>query len=175
VLSVGIPKSMMVRKREAFRAGKTPGADGVRKIPWKGEPAPFWFTAGVFYWLDWIGVYSPYSVGEMQIPTGLLWTIRVLPSRARVPAPILAFLLASSLLWAGQRDDLLNPLEIHNEIRVDPAAAPAVRDFFPSFHDYQGLVMFHPTLGYYASGRVNFTQDYRTFPDASRGASGCAV
>lgn len=26
--------------------------------------------------------------------------------------------------------------------------------------------MFHPTLGYYSSGRVNFIQDYRTFPDA---------
>ena len=26
--------------------------------------------------------------------------------------------------------------------------------------------MFHPTFGYYASGRVNFVQDYRTFPDA---------
>ena len=27
-------------------------------------------------------------------------------------------------------------------------------------------MLFHPTLGYYSSGRVSFTQDYRTFPDA---------
>jgi SAM-dependent MidA family methyltransferase len=60
----------------------------------------------------------------------------------------------------------LNQWEIHDEIRVDEAAAPAVKAFFPSFLDYQDLVMFHPTLGYYSSGRVSFTEDYRTFPDA---------
>jgi SAM-dependent MidA family methyltransferase len=64
------------------------------------------------------------------------------------------------------RSELLNPWEIHREIRVDPAAAPAVKDYFLSFLEYQDLVLFHPTLGYYSSGRVNFTSDYRTFPDA---------
>ena len=55
---------------------------------------------------------------------------------------------------------------IHRELRVDPAASPAVKEFFLSFSDYQDFVLFHPTLGYYSSGRVSFTQDYRTFPDA---------
>jgi SAM-dependent MidA family methyltransferase len=41
-----------------------------------------------------------------------------------------------------------------------------VKEFFPSFLEYQDLVMFHPRFGYYSSGRVNFVSDYRTFPDA---------
>jgi SAM-dependent MidA family methyltransferase len=64
------------------------------------------------------------------------------------------------------RGELLNPWEIHRELRVAVAAAPAVKEFFLSFLEYQDLVLFHPTLGYYSSGRVSFTQDYRTFPDA---------
>ncbi len=64
------------------------------------------------------------------------------------------------------RGEILNPWEIHRELRVAASAAPAVREFFLSFLEYQDLVLFHPTLGYYSSGRVSFTQDYRTFPDA---------
>src|SRR5580704_5519951 len=64
------------------------------------------------------------------------------------------------------RGELLNSWEIHHEVHVDPSAAPAVKDYFLSFLEYQDLVLFHPTLGYYSSGRVNFTSDYRTFPDA---------
>jgi SAM-dependent MidA family methyltransferase len=71
-----------------------------------------------------------------------------------------------SLPAADQRDELLNSWEIHNEIRVPASAAPAVQEFFLSFLEYQDLVLFHPTLGYYSSGRVDFTVDYRTFPDA---------
>lgn len=66
----------------------------------------------------------------------------------------------------ADRGEMLNPWEIHHEIRVDPSAAAAVKDTFLSFLDYQDLVLFHPTLGYYSSGRVSFTSDYRTFPDA---------
>jgi len=81
-------------------------------------------------------------------------------------ACFVALLVTTPLLAADPRGQLLNPWEIHNEIHVDAAAAPAVSTFFPEFLEYQDLVMFHPTLGYYASGRVNFVSDYRTFPDA---------
>jgi SAM-dependent MidA family methyltransferase len=77
-----------------------------------------------------------------------------------------ALLLTVPLLAADSRDDLLNPWEIHNEIRVDASVAPAVKESLLTFLEYQDLVMFHPTFGYYSSGRVNFVSDYRTFPDA---------
>ncbi|HEY1760080.1 MAG TPA: SAM-dependent methyltransferase [Bryobacteraceae bacterium] len=66
----------------------------------------------------------------------------------------------------GERGALLNPWEIHNEIGVDASAGAAVKDSLLTFLDYQDLAMFHPKFGYYSSGRVNFTSDYRTFPDA---------
>lgn len=94
-------------------------------------------------------------------------------SRSRRTAPLLSLLLilpATLPMLAAdaraERGELLNPWEIHHEIRVDPAAAPAVKETFLSFLEYQDLVLFHPTLGYYSSGRVSFTNDYRTFPDA---------
>ncbi len=79
---------------------------------------------------------------------------------------LLAVLSPGPLFAADERGELLNPWEIHREVRVDASAPSAVKGFFPTFLEYQDLVMFHPTLGYYASGRVNFVQDYRTFPDA---------
>jgi SAM-dependent MidA family methyltransferase len=79
---------------------------------------------------------------------------------------VAALVLALPALAAGQRSELINPWEIHDEIAVDRSAASAVKQNLLSFLDYQDLVMFHPTLGYYASGRVDFDQDYRTFPDA---------
>jgi SAM-dependent MidA family methyltransferase len=39
-----------------------------------------------------------------------------------------------------------------------------VKDYFPAFVEYHDMVMFHPKFGYYASGRVNFSDDYQTFP-----------
>jgi SAM-dependent MidA family methyltransferase len=75
-----------------------------------------------------------------------------------------AILRAADLPFS--RGEILNPWEIHRELRVAASAAPAVQEFFLSFLEYQDLVLFHPTLGYYSSGRVSFTQDYRTFPDA---------
>ncbi|HLH41793.1 MAG TPA: SAM-dependent methyltransferase [Bryobacteraceae bacterium] len=77
-----------------------------------------------------------------------------------------AAVLPPLVFSADPHGDLLNSWEIHHEMRVDPSAASAVKQFFPSFLEYQDLVMFHPTVGYYASGRVDFVQDYRTFPDA---------
>ncbi len=89
-------------------------------------------------------------------------------SRTRVSVSFAAFFIALPLLAdsPAERGELLNPWEIHNEIRVDASAAPAIKDSLLTFLDYQDLVMFHPTFGYYSSGRVNFTSDYRTFPDA---------
>ena len=60
---------------------------------------------------------------------------------------------------------LANPREVRHEIKAAPGAEAAVKDYFPSFFDYQDLMLFHPKVGYYASGRVNFTTDYSTFPD----------
>lgn len=57
-----------------------------------------------------------------------------------------------------------NPHEIYRELAVDPGSVGKVKDYFPAFHDYHDMIMFHPTFGYYASGRVNFDDDYQTFP-----------
>jgi len=84
--------------------------------------------------------------------------------RGRILGWVLVFFALQAL--AADRRDLLNPWAVHNEMRVDPSAAQAVKEYFPSFLDYQDLVMFHPKFGYYASGRVDFVSDYRTFPDA---------
>jgi SAM-dependent MidA family methyltransferase len=87
-------------------------------------------------------------------------------SSRRFSASLFTLLLTIPLIAADQRGELLNPWEIHHEITVDASAAPAVKESFLTFLEYQDLVMFHPTLGYYSSGRVNFVSDYRTFPDA---------
>ena len=65
---------------------------------------------------------------------------------------------------AGQRQ-LINARELHDEITVAAGTETAVKDYFPSFLEYQDLVMFHPKFGYYASGRVSFTVDYQTYPN----------
>ncbi len=92
-----------------------------------------------------------------------------LKSTTVAPVFLMSLLVTVPVLAAdahAERGELLNPWEIHHEIRVDVSAAPAVKDFLLSFQDYRDLVLFHPTLGYYSSGRVSFTSDYRTFPDA---------
>jgi len=79
-----------------------------------------------------------------------------------------ALLLCSTGLIVGVQDtkgrDLRNGWEIHRELEIAPGAQAAVKDFFPSFLEYQDMVMFHPKFGYYSSGRVSFTNDYQTFP-----------
>jgi SAM-dependent MidA family methyltransferase len=57
-----------------------------------------------------------------------------------------------------------NTHEIYRELSIDPGSVARVREYFPSFHDYHDMIMFHPKFGYYASGRVSFTDDYQTFP-----------
>src|SRR5690606_12850808 len=54
--------------------------------------------------------------------------------------------------------------EVHRELPVPAEARPALREFFPSFMEYHDLVMFHPTVGYYSIGRVDFVGHYRTYP-----------
>jgi hypothetical protein len=60
--------------------------------------------------------------------------------------------------------DLRNGWEVHRELDIPSEARAAVKDYFPSFLEYQDIVMFHPKVGYYASGRVSFTNDYQTLP-----------
>ncbi len=77
--------------------------------------------------------------------------------------------LALATLCCGQaaaaERQLVNGWEVHDEIRVAAGSEAAVTESFPSFLEYQDWVMFHPKFGYYASGRVNFTADYQTFPN----------
>src|SRR5262245_39341092 len=60
--------------------------------------------------------------------------------------------------------DLRNGWEVHRELDIPSEARAAVKDYFPSFLEFHDIVMFHPKVGYYASGRVSFTNDYQTFP-----------
>ncbi|RPJ85459.1 MAG: hypothetical protein EHM13_01005, partial [Acidobacteria bacterium] len=62
---------------------------------------------------------------------------------------------------------LANGWEVRSEITLPAGVDPsAVRDFFPTFQDYIDTVLFHPSAGYYSSGRVDFYSHYRTFPIA---------
>jgi SAM-dependent MidA family methyltransferase len=78
----------------------------------------------------------------------------------------LLFSLLSPVVPARSAADrhLVNASELHNEIEVARGAETAVKDYLPSFLEYQDLVLFHPKFGYYSSGRVNFWGDYQTFP-----------
>jgi SAM-dependent MidA family methyltransferase len=62
------------------------------------------------------------------------------------------------------RGQIENAAEVHREVRVATGTEAAVKDYFPSFLDYQDLVLFHPKFGYYSSGRVSFSADYQTYP-----------
>jgi SAM-dependent MidA family methyltransferase len=79
---------------------------------------------------------------------------------------VLMLLGLSGVVDAGQASTrrVRNPHEIYRELAIDPGSAGRVKDYFPAFHDYQDMIMFHPTFGYYASGRVSFDNDYQTFP-----------
>jgi SAM-dependent MidA family methyltransferase len=64
----------------------------------------------------------------------------------------------------ASRGQIQNSAEVRHEIQVAAGTEPAVKDYFPSFLDYQDLVLFHPQFGYYSSGRVSFSADYQTYP-----------
>jgi SAM-dependent MidA family methyltransferase len=59
---------------------------------------------------------------------------------------------------------LRNGWEVYRELVVPREATAAVKDYFPSFFEYQDTVLYHPRVGYYASGRVSFTADFQTYP-----------
>lgn len=76
-------------------------------------------------------------------------------------------LLAAASPFSAQstpQRDLRNGWEVHRELVVAPDAHADAPKFFPSFFEYHDMVMFHPTVGYYASGRVDFVDHYRTYP-----------
>jgi SAM-dependent MidA family methyltransferase len=81
---------------------------------------------------------------------------------------VVAFVLLSLLSSLDARQAparrVRNPHEIFRELTIDPSSVGSVKEYFPSFLEYQDLVMFNPTFGYYASGRVDFSDDYQTFP-----------
>jgi len=80
-----------------------------------------------------------------------------------------ALALAGALCFSLLAEDrqLVNSWDVRDEIKLAPGVDPAaVRDYFPSFYDYIETVLFHPSAGYYSSGRVNFSSDYQTFPIA---------
>jgi SAM-dependent MidA family methyltransferase len=60
---------------------------------------------------------------------------------------------------------LLNPKELGQEVKVPPGTEAAVKRYFPTFYDYQDLMLFHPGLGYYSSGFVKFNGDWSTYPN----------
>ena len=62
---------------------------------------------------------------------------------------------------------LLNAWEIHDELKLAAGSETAVRKYFPTFLEYQDVVMFLDLkFGYYSSGRVRFAVDYQTYPIA---------
>jgi SAM-dependent MidA family methyltransferase len=85
-------------------------------------------------------------------------------------SPALVRLTALSMLalapLAGADRVAANAWEVRNEIALPAGVNPSVvKEFFPAFHDYFDIVLFHPSAGYYANGRVDFTDHYRTFPN----------
>jgi SAM-dependent MidA family methyltransferase len=85
---------------------------------------------------------------------------------ARRLVAVLVLLGLSGVVDAGQASSrgVRNAHEIYRELAIDPGSVGRVKDFFPSFHDYHDMVMFHPKFGYYSSGRVSFSDDYQTYP-----------
>ncbi|HUA59698.1 MAG TPA: SAM-dependent methyltransferase [Verrucomicrobiae bacterium] len=79
----------------------------------------------------------------------------------------LAIALAVSASLSADDRQLVNGWDVRSEIKLAPGVDPvAVKNYFPSFYDYLDTVLFHPSAGYYSSGRVKFAEDYQTFPIA---------
>ena len=82
-------------------------------------------------------------------------------------AILLLFFALATRPASGADRDLINSWAVRNEVKLPAGVKPAlVKDHFPSFYEYLDTVLFHPTAGYYSSGRVDFTTHYRTFPIA---------
>jgi len=79
-------------------------------------------------------------------------------------AMVLLVACLPSSAQSPQTRDVRNGWEVHRELVVPATAHADVSKYFPSFFEYHDMVMFHPTVGYYASGRVDFVDHYRTYP-----------
>lgn len=79
-------------------------------------------------------------------------------------AVVLIALVSSVAAQQSTAKRVRNPHEIYRELAVTPQSLGRVKEYFPAFLEYHDMVMFHPKFGYYASGRVSFTEDYQTFP-----------
>jgi len=90
-------------------------------------------------------------------------TVSSLTKRLLLVGTVL-FCAVGLYVQAQDSRDLRNGWEVHRELKIPAEAQAAVKDFFPSFLDFHDVVMFHPRIGYYASGRVSFENDYQTFP-----------
>ena len=90
-------------------------------------------------------------------------TVSSLTKRLLLVGTVL-FCAVGLYVQAQDSRDLRNGWEVHRELKIQADAQAAVKDFFPSFLDFHDVVMFHPKIGYYASGRVSFENDYQTFP-----------
>jgi len=91
-------------------------------------------------------------------------------SVAVLAAAVGLLLLVTTVPFSGQSSkesherELRNGWEVHRELVVAPEAHADAPKYFLSFFDYHDIVMFHPTVGYYSSGRVDFVDHYRTYP-----------
>jgi len=73
---------------------------------------------------------------------------------------------AAAAVSEGGTSRFANASEVYQELHVQSDSAANVRRYLLTFRDYQDLVLYDPTFGYYAKGRVDFRDDYRTFPTA---------
>lgn len=106
------------------------------------------------------------NVTRPRYNLGMRSFFRSVPVQAIVAGLLLAATAPSSAqpTQSTRTRDLRNGWEVHRELVVPPQAHAEVPKYFLSFFDYHDLVMFHPTVGYYASGRVDFVDHYRTYP-----------
>ena len=79
-------------------------------------------------------------------------------------AALLAIACAPFFILRRDRQ-LLNAKDVGRELKVPGRNRIRSREFFPSFFEYQDLMLFHPRIGYYSAGLVDFLDDYSTYPN----------
>ena len=77
----------------------------------------------------------------------------------------LVAIACAPLLFAQPQRELLNGKEVGREIHFPAGTESGVKEFFPSFFEYQDLMLFHPRIGYYSAGLVDFQDDFSTYPN----------
>ena len=107
------------------------------------------------------------NISSMLLRAGKLQSAAALAIACGVAVSLVVWSGATKHTAKAASRDLVNSWDVRNEIKLAPGVDPAtVKNYFPSFYDYVETVLFHPTAGYYSSGRVNFFSDYQTFPIA---------